>query len=725
MSIDIGPGAINRGDILDGSWYTMIDKNNPANISGTLSQVELWFANKLAENVKVGTFFAVDDQYECRDAVTIGDVAYGSKQTYTGLSLTVEAGDYLGIYYTAGNIERDTSGYSGVLYHYGALCDPEDRSSYTLLSGDAISIYATGGATSDLSVSDGFVMGDYATILGGSPYYGEEQTVTPLTEGITRYGKERSATPSAAPASSERSFTTLAAPVEEEVEISAVMLDGVGYETVRGSMSIEARIAERSTAGFTAIDLDADNPIVEGCAVDLYRMPTAEELGETAEVYSGAWGMGAWGQSAWGAGSQLVVEYDVSPVKLFGGFVDSIQSSRAAPSGGVLHDVICMDYCYIADKRRAAETYQNKYAGYIVADLWLTYLQPEGVTVGEIQQGPLVQEMVVNYGRVSDALDNLATKSGFIWNIDQDKKLWFIARETNLAPWAFTSLMAIGTPTLRKGNANYRNRQYIKGASITDEQTETFTGDDETKSFTVGYPLAQVPTITDNGAAVTVGIKGLDKEKDWYWSKGDAVLTTDTAPAAGHTISVTYRGQYSVMVMSYDGAAIASRKSVEGSGTGYVEDIADEAGTTTLGAVWQAANALLSKYCREGRRFEYETEEPGLFPGQLQHITYPLLGLDDDMLIESVSMRSESDIWVYSVTAIQGPEMGSWAKLFKAIADQVKIVTEKINVGLDELLIITEPVTEWEGWTEDVTETAYACPLIGATTLCGTGTTIC
>jgi hypothetical protein len=470
------------------------------------------------------------------------------------------------------------------------------------------------------------------------------------------------------------------------ISVSAVMVDGFPYITLEGSISIETCIEARSTASFIVIDLDGTLEFEEGYPVALYSP---------------------------------------EDVKLFGGVVDSLEVYRLSPSGGCFHAIQCADEHYRADKRRAAESYVEKTAGFIVNDLWEKYLRPEDVTIGEIQTGPIIKEMVINYARVSDALDALAEKAGFIWQIDQDKALHFIDRATNHSPWDFTSLYAIDTPKLKNGNPQYRNRQFVVGQDITDTQTETFTGDGELRSFACGYPIAEVPAITINLVAATIGIKGLDTDKDFYWSKGDAIVTSDIAPGAGSQIVIAYKGIYPVVVLSSDMGAILGKQAVERGGTGWVEDIADDPGTTSIDAAWELAASRLQKYCRDSRRFTYRTNEPGLFPGQLQHITYPLLFLDQDMLIEAVSILEDGDLLAYDVTAIEGPEMGSWSLLFKRLADQAKTIMDRINVGLGDTVIIMSSVQEDMGWAEAHSETVYACPVCGNSTLCGNATIVC
>jgi len=109
VDIDIGMPAIDRAaSVLSG--YTEVDKNNPANISGTVNKVEIFAVtdNDMA-NVEVGIFYIVSgDNLTTRDSEFIGTVVGGSVQTFD-VDLTVEAGDYIGLYWTGGRLEYDTS----------------------------------------------------------------------------------------------------------------------------------------------------------------------------------------------------------------------------------------------------------------------------------------------------------------------------------------------------------------------------------------------------------------------------------------------------------------------------------------------------------------------------------------------------------------------------------------------------------------------------------------
>ena len=141
-TIDIGDEAIDRPT----SFYagrTLITVNNPANDTGILDTVETWF-NSNATGFKVGTFSGSGNSYDDRDYETIGAVTAGSKQTFSGLSIDVVTGDFIGCYFATGLIEISTGG--GYTATYVAVGDKFGTGSatYSRQSDRAISLYATG-----------------------------------------------------------------------------------------------------------------------------------------------------------------------------------------------------------------------------------------------------------------------------------------------------------------------------------------------------------------------------------------------------------------------------------------------------------------------------------------------------------------------------------------------------------------------------------------------------
>lgn len=105
IAIDIGSPAIDRSSAVS-YGTTNVTKCNPANESGIITSIEIYAVSGYSMvNCEIATFFVVSGNYlSTRDTEYIGDVPAG-KQTFE-VNLTVEAGDYIGLYWTFGRVER-------------------------------------------------------------------------------------------------------------------------------------------------------------------------------------------------------------------------------------------------------------------------------------------------------------------------------------------------------------------------------------------------------------------------------------------------------------------------------------------------------------------------------------------------------------------------------------------------------------------------------------------
>jgi len=140
VDIDVGMPAIDRASTL--GLYTLVNKGNPANITGTVTKVKIWNAISMT-GCKVASFYeGAANVLSTRNYVTIGDVPSGySEHT---VSLDFNAGDYIGICYTTGNIEQDTAGFDGVWYTSSNDNIPCTNVTFTVLANRAISLYGEG-----------------------------------------------------------------------------------------------------------------------------------------------------------------------------------------------------------------------------------------------------------------------------------------------------------------------------------------------------------------------------------------------------------------------------------------------------------------------------------------------------------------------------------------------------------------------------------------------------
>jgi len=178
-AIDIGNAAIDRSSSYGGN-YTMVEMANPANASGVITSIEVW-ANTPITNFRVATFSASGNVLTARDTVNIGSVTSGSKQTFSGLSLAVNEGDYLGAYWASSEnkLEADLSGQpNGVWYHLDNQTACSELT-FAVDSGYGMSLYGTGITVPDqvtgVSATDGThidkVVVTWNAASGATKYY--------------------------------------------------------------------------------------------------------------------------------------------------------------------------------------------------------------------------------------------------------------------------------------------------------------------------------------------------------------------------------------------------------------------------------------------------------------------------------------------------------------------------------------------------------------------------
>lgn len=143
MAIDIGPGATDRDD--SGACFnrTLIDRNNAANATGTVSTFEIWMDGNGAVTAATWTNNGGDD-HTCTDFESVGAVVAGAKRTFSGLDIDVTSGDFLGFYSDDGSVSIAWDVGSGTVFKTGDQTEAGqvtfDEFDYT----STMSVYGTG-----------------------------------------------------------------------------------------------------------------------------------------------------------------------------------------------------------------------------------------------------------------------------------------------------------------------------------------------------------------------------------------------------------------------------------------------------------------------------------------------------------------------------------------------------------------------------------------------------
>lgn len=152
-TIDIGPGAVVQS--YDSLTSTYVDKNNPANASGIIDTFQVYPAYADMTGIQCATCYVVSgDNLSTTDYDdTIGTAAPGGTRTFTGLSIDVTIGDYLGIYFVSGYICRTATGFGDGYWYQSGDNIPCTNTGFVAGTTRKFSIYGTGTETAAGGVS--------------------------------------------------------------------------------------------------------------------------------------------------------------------------------------------------------------------------------------------------------------------------------------------------------------------------------------------------------------------------------------------------------------------------------------------------------------------------------------------------------------------------------------------------------------------------------------------
>lgn len=426
-----------------------------------------------------------------------------------------------------------------------------------------------------------------------------------------------------------------------------VTIGGVQAEYRAGTLSISGSLGSRTTATFSTVDHPPFADVVE--------------IGQVVEIR------------------------DETDALIFAGTIDNVDETVGFGEPVRFKRITCVDFNQIADRHLVAYVYKPDednpviYAGDVIRDIVARFFVfggvSEGIDTTYVEDGPEIEKFVFNYVPASQAFDDIADITGYVWFIDFEKNLHFIPKDRNVAPFELHDDSGNWRNLkISESREMYRNRQFIRaGTARTDVRTESVVAADATQSlFEFSYPIATASKVTVDSVEKTLGVQGLHEGKDFYWSYGSPVLSAEVAPGAGAVIALTYQGLFKILIDERIDSEILARRALEG-GTGVYEAIADDPQINVQDVATAKALAYLRKYGVIPQVVNFETDVPGLRPAQLLRININAAGLDDNYLIESISIRDiQGTINRYQVTAVSGDALGGWLDWFTALARQAQ-----------------------------------------------------
>lgn len=429
-------------------------------------------------------------------------------------------------------------------------------------------------------------------------------------------------------------------------------------------------------------------------------------------------------RDAWFPQEGEEVRLTLDGARLFGGTVHGVEAefltvaSRVdAMTAPVLIQVRCVDYNQLADRFVVTEVYEGVTAGAILRALVEKYLGDDGVSAAGIQDGPTLAKVAFPSIMLSQCFDAVAELIGYHWNIDDYKTFVF-------APFRPTETAIVIDATnpnyrhirRRTTRNQFRNVQYVDGGYfLTDVRGEEFVLDGRETTKSVGFAIHSLKKVWVDNVEQTIGIRGVDEGKQWYWNKGEPAVSQDLDEPrwpAGSVLKVQYQGRYQAPSVVEDPAAIDARRTIEG-GSGRYEHIVRDSSLEGDALVTEKGLGLLRRFASIDKELSFETERDDFAVGQAIELDVPRLGVNHErFLVTGLDTSSLVTKRRFQVHVTSGELKGTSNEFFKKLFASGQPLTFREDDIVNKIVVESDAVT--------MSDTLTAASAAYAAAVCGT-----
>lgn len=346
---------------------------------------------------------------------------------------------------------------------------------------------------------------------------------------------------------------------------------------------------------------------------------------------------------------------------LFGGLIAQRQSTERPGKHSLYRTVCdCADYGLYADWCYQTKTYSSSVTlSSVLADLVTDQLGQYGVTLCSSQvDGPGLAPFSWTSYRVSDALRELANRTGYVWQVHPDKSLELFIPGSLAAPhslagndlttldahWRDPSDLPVNQVVLSCGPTGtaWLEQQWVASGSEDEWVTDIPAG-----GPTAGY-------VTVNSVYCTVGAGAM-----YEWSQALSKLSLGWAntPAAGQVIALNYVAQYPFRVTAGSG------------GSPTIQAQYTAADITAYAQGVEYAQGILAQIGSVSGEVVIRSKATGWQPGQAVPIVLSDRDLNGTYVLTSVRMSLTSDTrWLSELEAVdatvyQGSYLQKWREM--------------------------------------------------------------
>ena len=173
-------------------------------------------------------------------------------------------------------------------------------------------------------------------------------------------------------------------------------------------------------------------------------------------------------------------------------------------------------------------------------------------------------------------------------------------------------------------------------------------------------------------------------------------------------VKIVYYGVIDIIVLTDNRVEIDARKTLEGSGTGYVENVISDSSLESKEAAIDLGLAKIKKYAVVGKTLSFTTRTEDFEPGHLITVDLPEYGLNSaEMLIERVTAYNpaNANTILYDIEAVEGPTQGSWQKFFSDISEKTDTAVIRQNISDNATIVILFDYSKT--WTSTETKNIF------------------
>lgn len=354
---------------------------------------------------------------------------------------------------------------------------------------------------------------------------------------------------------------------------------------------------------------------------------------------------------------------------VIGGTIDNLKVTHFDAAAHNRYEIQIISNEFLAQKRTITREWANTDAGQIVRDIVDKVLTEEGVTKGDIVDGPNVVQFEANSGYINEILNTLSEDTGHVWRINADRSLDFQFFDSNPAAFALTDANGDKwenlTLSIGSQRDQYRNRQIVTGIEgILKERVEEIAiTEDGTTEVPLEFEVENLNKVEFKASGDNSYTDETDKTVEAFrkhnFLRADAFLKVQkwiAAPGSeklnlsfhagtldsGDSVRVTYEGRGKTAVVAEDSTEISNRDGIEeGSG---IHTHVENSPFNAYEKAKDYARGLVRKHSKMEVRGFFETTETGLKPGQVfTNTDLSDWNVTDDLYIEEIEVRDIGD----------------------------------------------------------------------------------